>query len=69
MDPATFAELLNLSEPPMLKSAKVTRHHPTIWGPVPTLVDDRTIQTVHDVVYQVQSRKEEELLCAYAACR
>lgn len=76
MDPSFLSEVLNLSEKPILRPAKLVGYSLKLWGPYPALIDGPPEAVVQGMVYEVKSEKHGARLADYetnayapAACR
>ncbi|OQE04897.1 hypothetical protein PENVUL_c029G07589 [Penicillium vulpinum] len=66
MDPPTLARVLQLSEPPHMRPARVIGYQIKLWGQYPALVDD-AFHPVDGLACKILSRESWDRLVAYGS--
>ena len=64
-DPAMLTKVLDLKEPPLLRTATITGYHCKLWGPYPALLEGPREAKVEGVTFEVQSAEQVKLLRDY----
>ncbi|KAJ5443736.1 uncharacterized protein N7458_007608 [Penicillium daleae] len=65
MDSSTLAKVLQLSEPPQMRPARVIGYTTKLWGKYAALVSGKPFQPIDGLAYEIRLREEWDRLRAY----